>query len=425
MKTKLLSSICLIVANFSNINAQTDAYGYTTVNATMGPSYQNRTFFDLSANQLTVQPANTWDVAFYRNGAMAFGTRINDAQAIETYQASTDPTQWDNINVANITSWGAPLYNPDITENIEKGAFEQAQLTCSVLSTGWGCYNMGTHHIDGKTIYVLKYPDGSYIKFMITDYYGGYTFKYSKLNNGVWGTTTTKTIVNGTADAFFNYYSLINDVEVPNLEPAKANWDFMLTRYWTFYNGQMMYRLSGIIQSPNISVAKTSETQETSAVNLPAATEFKKGITTIGHSWKPTSGLIPNVVYYIKEGASYYRMYFTENGGATTGNMYFKYKNISSVLSTADVKSKVSFGLYPNPAPNKQVTLLYDVKESSENKGSITILDTTGRKVFETEISKNQGFFKKELNLNQLNSGVYIVNLKVGSYIESKKLILK
>ena len=425
MKTKLLFALGLMSNMFSNTFAQTDSHGYTTVKASMGASYQNTVFFDLSTNKLTSQPANTWDVAFYRNGAMSFGTRINDAQNIETYQASIDPTEWDKIDVANISNWGSPLYNPDISDKLENGAFEQAKLTCSVLSTGWGCYSIGNHHVDGKSIYVLKYPDGSFIKFMITDYFGGYTFKYSKSNGTTWGTTVTKTIANGSNDTLFNYYSLLNDSEVSNLEPPKTEWDFMLSRYWTFYNGQMMYRLSGILQGPNITVAKTTETQSTSTNNLPAETEFKKGITTIGHSWKPTSGLIADVVYYIKEGNSYYRMYFTENGGATTGNMYFKYKDITSTLSTNDIKSIVSFGIYPNPSTNKQVTLLVDLKNAQENNGIVSFYDVTGRKVYETEISKQQGFFKKEINLSQLQSGMYIVNIKVGSFTESKKLVLK
>lgn len=424
MKNKRFFLSVLAVSSFIFGSAQTDAYGYKTMNATMGPSYQNRVFVDLSAEQLTSQAANNWDIAFYRNSTTGTGTRINDAQGIETYLAAVDPTQWDNINVANIGTWGAPLYNPDITDNLENGALEQASLTCSILSTGWGCYNIANHHIEGKSIYVLKYPDGSYIKFMITDYYGGYTFKYSKYTGGAWGTTVTKTIANGSDDAYFNYYSLLNDTVVPNMEPAKANWDFMLTRYWTFYNNIMMYRMSGILQSPRITVAQTSETQATSSFNIPAATDFKKGIATIGHAWKTTSALVPDVVYYIKEGNSYYRLYFIENGGSTTGNMTFKYKDISSVLATTEVNSKVSFGIYPNPSPNKQVTLLYDVKEGTSNKGQVTILDASGRVVFETSIEKNQGFFKKDLNLQQLNSGTYLVNLKVGSHSETKKLIL-
>ncbi|MBQ0151555.1 MAG: T9SS type A sorting domain-containing protein, partial [Chryseobacterium sp.] len=420
-----LFSLLAITSLFSESKAQTDAYGYTTVNASMGPSYQNRVFVDLSANQLISKQGNTWDIAFYKSVGQGFGSRINDALSIATYQASIDPTQWDNISIANEANWGSSLYNPDTTSNFESGALEQANLTCSILSTGWGCYNMGNHHIEGKSIYVLKYPNGDYIKFMITDYFGGYTFKYAKWNGTTWGNTITKTIANGTADAYFNYYSLQNDAEVSNQEPPKAEWDFMLTKYWTFYNNMMMYNMSGIIQSPRISVAKTTETQETSSVTLPASTEFKTGITTIGNSWKPVSGLTTNVVYYIKEDNQYYRMYFTENGGATTGNMYFKYKNISSVLSTSDVKSKVSFGMYPNPSPNKQVTLLYDVKQSTNSKGIVTILDQSGKIVYKTEINKNGGFFQKELNLSSLVSGVYLVNLTVDSYTETKKLIIK
>lgn len=425
MKKPLFFSAFLTAGIMNNVNAQTDANGYTQVNATTGAAYKNHVFFDLSENKLTSHDAKLWDVAFYRNGATAFGTRVNDAQRIETYQASTDPTQWDNINIANLSTWGEPLYNPDLTESLEEGAFEQADLTCNILSTGWGCYNIGSHHIDGKTIYVLKYPNDTYIKFMITDYFGGYTFKYSKWNGTAWETTTTKTIANGTADSYFNYYSLLNNQEVNNVEPPKAEWDFMMTKYWTFYNNIMMYQLSGIIQSPRITVAKATETQATNSINLPDETAFKKGITTIGHSWKPTSGLIADMVYYIKEGSKYYRMYFTENGGATTGNMYFKYKEITDLLGSNEVNTKVSFGLYPNPAPNKQVTLLYDLKTGFDNKGNISIYDFSGKLVHQTEITKAQGFFKKDLDLSRLQSGVYLVKLTVGSYTETKKLILK
>ena len=74
MKTKLLFALGLMSNMFSNTFAQTDSHGYTTVKASMGASYQNTVFFDLSTNKLTSQPANTWDVAFYRNGAMSFSS---------------------------------------------------------------------------------------------------------------------------------------------------------------------------------------------------------------------------------------------------------------------------------------------------------------------------------------------------------------
>ena len=426
MKTKLLLYASLALSSIS-IQAQVDANGYTTVNATMGTAYANRVFFDFSTNQLTVQPADNWDVAFYRNSAMDMGVRINDAMNVETYQLSNDPTQWDAITT-NATA-GTVMYNSDTTTRIQDGVFSEGTPGCANpgFSMGFGCYNIGTHHVDGKVIYLLKYANGNFVKFMITDYYGGYTFKYAKWNGSAWGATTTQTIPNGSTDAYFNYYSFTNDAVVPNNEPPKDNWELMFTRYWNFYNNIMMYRLSGIIQSPRVSVAKTTETQATSSFTQPAAAGYSNIITTIGHSWKGVGAgqLVADQVYYVKEGSNYYRMYFVENGGSANGNMTFKYKDITAQLGTSDINAKATFGLFPNPAPNKQVTVVYDVKDSLENKGIITIFDLTGKKVYSTEIGKTAGFFKKELQLNQLSAGMYLVNLNVGGSSETKKLILK
>ncbi len=424
MKTKLFFAAALSLLVSQTMLSQTDALGYTQVELTTGPNYSNRVFFDFSANNIVSQPANTWDVAFYRNSAFGFGSRINDAQNIETYQASATPTDWDNIDIANIGSWGAPLYNPDQTNSLEEGAFEQGSATY-----GWGEYNGGNHHIDGKVIFVLKYlgTTPSYVKFMITDYFGGYTFKYSKWNGTSWDATETRTIANGSDDAFFNYFSFTTGAKVENLEPAKTNWDLMFTRYFTFYNNLLMYRLSGVIQSPNISVAYVKpETQATAINNAPAEASFSKNITTIGHSWKPTTGVYTDVVYYVKEGSNYYRMYFTSNGGATTGNMYFKYKNVTNELSVADFGKKGTFGIYPNPTKeDKKINILFDVKEAASKNGNIEVFDFSGKKVYETSIINQSGFSTQEVDLNKLSTGTYLVKITYGGQTETKKLIVK
>ncbi|MDC8103189.1 T9SS type A sorting domain-containing protein [Chryseobacterium sp. PTM-20240506] len=423
MRTKLLLTSMLALAVHQTVLAQTDVNGYTTVNLTTGPNYQNRVFFDFSTNNIISQPADSWDIAFFRNSSMSFGTRINDAQNIEVYQASAVPADWDNINIANIASWGSPLYNPDQTTSLQEGAFEQGSATY-----GWGDYNGGTHHIDGKVIFVLKYlSSNTYVKFMITDYFGGYTFKYSKWNGSSWEATQTKTIANGTDDAYFNYFSFTTGDKVANLEPPKANWDLMFTRYWTFYMNIMMYRMSGVIQSPTTKVAKVQpETQEVATSNIPVSTAFSSNITSIGHSWKPTSGIYNDVVYYVKQGSEYYRMYFTSNGGASTGNMYFKYKNISSTLGIKEVGTKASFGLYPNPTTaDKKVTVLFDVKEKANNKGSVEVYDLSGKQVYKSELTNQTGFYKQDLNLSMLTSGTYLVKITYGGNSETKKLIVK
>ncbi len=433
MKTKLLLASVLAFSVQQTVLAQTDANGYTTVNMTMGPNYQNRVFFDLSENNIVSQPANTWDIALYRNSTFDYGTRINDAQWIEVYEASNNPANWDAITTNDISTYGAPIYNPDQTTSIKDGAFDQGSA-----SLGWGDYNSGNHHIEGKVIFILKYAmTDAYVKFMIEDYYASYTIKYAKWNAATssWGTTQTKTIANGTDDAFFNYFSFATDNKVANLEPPKANWDLMFTRYWTDYpyvdpqgNPQTMkYRMAGVIQNSNITVAKIRpETQATATSTIPAAAAFSSNITTIGHSWKPTSGVYSDAVYYIKQGSDYYRMYFTSNEGATTGNMYFKYKKITETLGITEVGKKASFGIYPNPTTaDKKVTVLFDVKEKTGNKGNVEVYDLTGKKVYSAELTNQTGFYKQDLNLSHLTSGNYMVKITYGGQSETKKLIVK
>ncbi|MET3036960.1 T9SS type A sorting domain-containing protein [Chryseobacterium sp. NRRL B-14859] len=431
MKTKLLLASMFALSVSQTVLAQVDANGYTTVNLTTGPSYQNRVFFDLSDNDIVSQPADTWDVAFWRVNAMQYGTRINDAKGIEVYTASTNLTDWDNINIANIASWGSPLYNPDQTNNLWEGAFEKGPITSSnpmIPATGWGMYNGLTHHIEGRVIFVLKYPNDTYVKFAIEDYFGGYTFKYSKWNGTSWDATQTKTLANGSDDSYFNYFSFTTNDKVSNLEPPRANWDLMFTRYWTDYaypGGSMMYRMSGVIQNPNISVAKVQpETQDVSTATLPAT--YSNNITTIGHSWKPTTGIYSDVVYYIKQGSDYYRMYFISNGGATTGNMYFKYKKITQTLGIKEVGKKASFGVYPNPTTaDKKVTVLFDIKERANNKGNVEVYDLTGKVVYSAELTNQAGFYKQDINLSHLTSGNYLVKITYGGNTETKKLIVK
>lgn len=422
MKAKILLTLALSATVCTTAFSQTDENGYTLVELTTGPQYQNRVFYDFSDNQITSQPADAWDIAFYKLSAFEFGTRINDAQNIEVYEVSDEPGDWDAVNPNNTSTWSGPLYNPDNTTNIANGAFEQGSATY-----GWGEYNFVSHHVQGTVIFILKYlTTGQMYKFMINDYYSGYTFKYAKWNGSSWDATQTKTLANGTDDAFFNYFSFATGEKVPNLEPAKANWDLMFTRYWTFYGGQQMYRLSGAIQNPNLSVAKVQpETQATSQVTAPAADQYSKNITAIGHSWKPTTGLYNDVVYYVKNGDTYYRMYFTQNGGGTTGNMYFKYKDITSLLDVKSIGAKANFGIYPNPAVDKKVTLIYDVKEKGGNSGKAEIYDMAGKKVYETSLSAQSGFYQKEVNLQQLASGVYLVKISYGGATETKKLIIK
>ena len=91
-KSIFLSMALALLANMStHLSAQEkDPNGYITVKATMGQSYQNRVFYSFEKNNLISQPANTWDIAFYRANMFDAGTRINDAKNILVYVASEE-----------------------------------------------------------------------------------------------------------------------------------------------------------------------------------------------------------------------------------------------------------------------------------------------------------------------------------------------
>ena len=106
--------------------------------------------------------------------------------------------------------------------------------------------------------------------------------------------------------------------------------------------------------------------------------------------------------------------------------MYFKYKDITSTLSVADLGKKGSFGIYPNPTKeDKKVNILFDVKETTSKNGTVELFDFSGKKVFETAIANQSGFSAQEVDLNRLNSGVYLVKFTYGGQTETKKLIVK
>ncbi|WP_312090001.1 T9SS type A sorting domain-containing protein [Chryseobacterium sp.] len=432
MKTKLLLAAGLILG-IQQVNfAQTDANGYTTVNMSMGNGYQNRVFFDLSSNTSISQAADTWDIAFYRNNAMDKGIKVNDAKNITVYQTSATPSSFDTVLPSQKSSWGSPIYNPDQTTRIQDGVFDSATLIpAGNLNFGWGTYDTATHKVLGQVVFVLDYGNESYYKFFINEFSGGYTFKYAQWNGTSWNATQTKTLANGTDDAFFNYFSFATGDKVNNLEPQKNNWDFMFTRYYTNYTypgGAQMYKMAGVIQNPSISIAKVQpETQATSTATLPASTSFSNIITSVGHSWKPATGApYSDVVYYVKQGSDYYRMYFITNEGIATGNMYFKYKNITSTLGVKEIGKAANFGIYPNPTTaDKKVTVLFDVKEKSDSKGNIEVFDMNGRKVYSSELTNNTGFYKQDISLSHLTSGNYLVKITYAGKTETKKLIVK
>lgn len=394
-----------------------------TVNLSMGADYANQVFYKLNSETSTSFSKDIWDLAFLRTSAMSMGVRANEGRGITVFEASNDINDWANIDIANEATW-TELHNSETEWT--SGAFDQGSATY-----GWGEYNPANHHVTGSIIFVLKYADGAFRKLIIEDYYGGYTIKFSTWDAGTtsWNADQTATIANSNnPNNTYNYYSLENANEVV-AEPATTDWDFVFTKYAADYygDGSFYYPVTGVLQNSNLTVAENDE--PTPATN-PSLT-YNSDINTIGYDWKTlnasyTYDTEQNQAYYVKyEDGTVYRMYFTAFAGGSTGDIEFKFEDVSATLDINDVNEQVAFGIYPNPSTNKRVNLVYDVNQLSSSNNTIAIFNTAGQKVLETTLNNQAGFYNKTLDLTALNSGIYVLQFTSGTTALTKKLVLK
>lgn len=92
---------------------------------------------------------------------------------------------------------------------------------------------------------------------------------------------------------------------------------------------------------------------------------------------------------------------------------------IDNELSSEDF-SLENFKLYPNP--NKG-NFNIEFNSTSSNDVKITIYDIQGRQIFDRSYP-NTGMFSQNLDLNNVQSGVYLVNIFDGNQRETRKIII-
>lgn len=413
MNTKLHFLFALLFSA-AIINAQE-----TTVNTSMGAGYSNQVYYKLSTQTETVFAANSWDIAFLRTSNFAQAIRVNGGKGIEVFEASNNINDWNTIDVANESSW-TKLYNSDTVWN--DGAFSKGSATY-----GWGEYNIVTHTVEGTVIFVLKYADGSYKKFINESYQGAYNFKYSNWDGSSWSTDVTATVANtSNPNNKYNYYSLQDNTEVV-AEPAIANWDIKFTRYFTEVAPNTQYLVTGVLHNDLVEVA---ENDEPGGMPANPTLTYSTAINTVGYDWKSFSGagftVDSDKAFYIKYADdTIYRIYFTTFSGSASGDLTFKFENITNTLSVEEVAEGISFGIYPNPSVDKKINLIYDVKKLSVNKNEVAVYSTTGQKVFQETLKNRSGFYNKTLDLSSLSSGIYILQFNSGDRTLTKKIILK
>ncbi len=96
--------------------------------------------------------------------------------------------------------------------------------------------------------------------------------------------------------------------------------------------------------------------------------------------------------------------------------------SLSYTPLTTNNFSLSDFAVYPNP---NNGSFKIQFSSQSENDVVISVHDLIGRKVYESKYKKNSMSFNENLQLKNVNSGVYILSVIDGDKREDKKIIIK
>ena len=108
-----------------------------------------------------------------------------------------------------------------------------------------------------------------------------------------------------------------------------------------------------------------------------------------------------------------------------SGNIFFAVNSTNFAITAAPMANEefnlANFSLYPNP--NKgSFTVQFD--SSSTNAIAIAVHDLRGRSIFERKYS-NTGLFSQNIELNGMQTGVYLVTIKDGYKKVVKKIVIE
>jgi len=305
------------------------------------------------------------------------------------------------------------MYNS--LDSWEEGAFTINAL--GGLDFGWGVYNMGTHEINGDSIFIIKLAPDDYRKLAIVKkaaLQNQWTFKYSKLDN------TNLVEVTFDADDYpnrnFIHYSLTTESFIEQ-EPT-ASWQLLFTKYW---DPTIPYYVTGILSDPDVRVQQVDDVDQGTFETYHSGLFNDTVINEIGSDWKTYNGTYEidnNRVYFVHdttEMASLWKVYFTAFSGSSTGTYTFMQENLSYTgISEMDAVSSI----YPNPTKN-DINLMYAI----DGKTNISIYDITGKMVFSTQVNYNNGLNKQVINVENFAPGIYNVVMQSDKKRSSAKFI--
>jgi len=395
----------------------------------MGQFYANQVFYSLDNGEVANINNNDWELGFAAAGQGAAGSAILINEATTTLWAyPSDTAEWNSFDTTGYLAW-EQLLNTDTSWT--NGAFNVHRGAAGWADLGWGVLNPQQNYWTfGDSLYLAKLSDNTFRKIWIVSLKTGvWEFKYSDVDGSNEQTFTIDK--SNYPNKNFVYHSMLTNATIDR-EPDNTTWDLMFAKHTDYlsYAGQYV-SVTSVFNNRDVWSAKSNETDYAAALIATAPqTSFNQNITNIGREWKKYSSatgwtIYDSIAYFIYDNDStdFYRIVFNgfESGFSGLGKAMFNQEHLQTV-SVQVYEHNVTFSMYPNPATN-QITLLLDYFEYATMQ--VDVVDLSGKLVLSKTIQVNNGVNQKTIDINQLKSGIYLLQLKSDQLNTTQKLIVR
>jgi len=393
---------------------------------TVGSGYMDEAYVNLETGEVTVQSADSWDIAFSAAGLQDAGIFINEAAplmgtALELYD--TGISTWEDVpSDPSFLEEEPLLLNPD--ENWTTGAFNTMADPQNPIDYGWGAYNGQTRTVEGNRIFAIKKRDGSWIKLQIINLaFTTYNFRYADLDgsNEV-SASVNKDDANGTPWIHFSF-------ETGTSALAPEGWDVLFTRYSEPLDdgegGILDYTLTGVFTAPGVESVMADGVDPGDVNESDYQSSYSSDINNIGHDWKFfdfMSGWIidQDRAYFVKRAdGQTFKLIFLDFEGSRTGTTTIETTDLGVITSNDELVSEPTESIfsYPNPVKDE---LFLNIPNATGTE-FITLRNTNGQILLKQEVYSDQSIYLSSL----LNEGLMVLNVYRGGSLVHTEYISK
>jgi len=436
MKKRLLSILSLLISQVAI--AQTWVFDSVST----GASYANDVYYSMSNGTTKTVANNNWHIAFQMapqfgpsaSASILANHAVNNVQVFSLNLSAA--AKFANLSASDTIGKTNPereLLGSNKTWNV--GAFNKNKNPSNLFDYGWGKYNQTTNNLSGDSIYLVKIGNTTAYKIWVQEYISHPADSISwKVRIATFSGNSDTTLIIPRNKAPFNFtdrlfaYVNLGTYAILDREPSRSNWDLLFTRYKdtaTQMGLTLTMNVSGVLQHPNVSVAKVPGAGMPSSSSL----SYLDSINTIGYDWKYFPGSYPFLItdnnYFLKNknNNTYSVIQFTAFGGSINGVYTFKKQNLGATSIEQNTKSKNTILSYPNPA-HQNLSLLLDVNYPVA-QAQLSITSLTGAVVYQAHTALDAGLNTISITTADWANGIYLLQTKINEEIQQQKILIQ